>query len=196
MTDLKLRPGTPNESLYRVSGSLRPNPLAGIDACRWYALPAHLRGPLSPPPYFSNAYLPLDRRRSCIYLFILLTRAGVKNVAWESLLRPFRPTLRVRTIQYIYFSGSGSSSAGTSGCFHDPFSLSVFGAIFDPTATRLREPWAAALPPEYFLANWYFLRHTRVWCILVLCYSCCALNCFFFRPSALNISRRAFVDMT
>lgn len=42
MTDLELRSGTPYQPLYRISGSLRPDPLAGIDAWGCYTLSAHL----------------------------------------------------------------------------------------------------------------------------------------------------------
>lgn len=43
MADLELRARTPDEPLYRVSGSLRSDPLARIDAWGWYTLSAHLR---------------------------------------------------------------------------------------------------------------------------------------------------------
>lgn len=89
MTDLELRSGSPYQPLYRISGSLWSDPLAGIDAWGWYALPAHFR-PLCRLIFLT--LISLRRGRIRIYLFFSWN-GRVKNVARESpLRRSFRHT--------------------------------------------------------------------------------------------------------
>lgn len=97
MTDLELRSGTPYQPLYRISGSLRPDPLAGIDAWGCYTLSAHLC-----PLRRLIFRISLFEAVGPIYLF-LSRDGGVKNATRESLLWGFF-RFRDTPLRDIHFS--------------------------------------------------------------------------------------------
>lgn len=88
--------------------------------------------------------IPFDKHPELdIYLFISLARrgGGVKNVTRESPLRSFLPAFRDTSFKTstsrIGFSFTGTLELSRSFLF-------VLDAIFDPSATRLHEPWVAS----------------------------------------------------
>lgn len=128
MADLELRAGTPYESLDRISGSFRPDPLAGIDTRgRWYSLPAHFR------PLRSFIFLTpiLPRQTELVYLFPFALRDRVGGVVKNTRLRITFTSFQPRDKPYpshppIRRVGFSSSPLQN---FHDPFSLSSMRSL-------------------------------------------------------------------
>lgn len=126
MADLELRARTPYESLYRISGSLRPDSLAGIDAWGWYVLPAHLR-----PLFAALIFLMLtlfDRRPDFVFIYSPRVKdEGLKTWLENRLYDRFSR-----------FSGTHRSRHPLLGLaflspllwnFHGPFSLSSMRSL-------------------------------------------------------------------
>lgn len=100
MTDLELRARTPYESLYRISGSLRPDSLAGIDAWGWYVLPAHLRS-LFAALIFLTPML-FDKRPDFVFIYFPRVKRRVKNVTLENRFYDYFSRF---SVQNVHFSG-------------------------------------------------------------------------------------------
>lgn len=114
MTDLELRPGTPYQPLYRISGSLRPDPLAGIDAWGGTLCLLIFVGSTLGRLIFSTA-MSLRRNAKCICLFLS------RDEGWK---RHSRITFTADT----HFS-SGLFFLPPLRNFHGPFSLSSMWSL-------------------------------------------------------------------
>jgi len=139
VADLELRAGTPNEPLYRVSGSLRSDPFARIDAWGWYTLSAHLLRPLRRRIFLTPSP---DGRRTRIYLF------PSQNGGWNRHSRiTFTTVPDFGDAPFQAFT----SWIGFSFGFHfETFTilslslfLSALDAIFNPSEPRV-SPWSLA----------------------------------------------------
>jgi len=144
VADLKLRAGTPDESLYRISGSLRSDPFARIDAWGWYTLSAHLLRSLRRRIFLTPS---ADRRRTRIYLF------PSQNGGWNRHSRiTFTTVPNFGDVPFQAFT----SWIGFFFALHfETFTILSFSlllllsapdAIFDPSEPRV-SPWSLATSP-------------------------------------------------
>jgi len=152
VTDLELWAGTPDEPLYRVSGSLRSDPFARIDAWGWYTLSAHLFRSLRRRIFLTPS---VDRRRTRIYLF------PSQNGGWN---RHSRITFTI--VPDAPFQAFTSWIGFSFGLHFGTFTILSLSLSLSLSLCSQCDLWPVratrvSVKPgnlSYSFANWYFLQ--------------------------------------
>lgn len=150
MTDLELCSGAPYQPLYRISGSLRSDPFAGIDAWGWYTLFAHLRCFI-----FVKRLFPFDVDTEAVFIYSF-RGTRVKTATQKSSLWLWdTPLWDIHTLNWLFFYLRFVTFTVLSLCSRcDLWPISqAFLRILNRCLSL----------SVYSLINWYFLRCIRSW---------------------------------